>query len=90
MTNIQLKKLDFNNDYLGKYSNNIITYASNNNNYLLEEIKRLNTIIQEQNDEIMILKNNDAKMEVKYNKQLDKYKNLISILNTIILNKNDI
>jgi hypothetical protein len=93
MTNVQLKNLNFYNDYLGKYSNNIFTYTSNNNNYQLEEIKQLKLIIQEQNNEILALKrNNDEfiqyKMEVKYNKQLDDYNKLISVLNTIILNKN--
>lgn len=29
--NIQLKNLIFYNDYLGKYSNNIFTYTTNNN-----------------------------------------------------------
>ena len=94
MTNVQLKNLNFYNDYLGKYSNNIFTYTSNNNNnYQLEEIKQLKLIIQEQNNEILALKrNNDEfiqyKMEIKYNKQLDDYNKLISVLNTIILNKN--
>jgi hypothetical protein len=56
--NIQLKNLNFYNDYLGKYSNNIFTYTTNNN-YQLEEIKELKLIIQEQNNEILALKIND-------------------------------